>query len=56
LQLVVEGNSSAKIAGLLGLSSATVDTYRSRLMAKLHIDNIPDLVRYAIRQGLISID
>ncbi len=56
LQLVVEGNSSAKIAELLGLSSATVDTYRSRLMAKLHIDNIPDLVRYAIRHGLISID
>ncbi len=56
LQLVVEGHSSAKIAGLLGLSSATVDTYRSRLMAKLHIDNLPDLVRFAIRHGLISVD
>ena len=53
---MVEGHSSAKIAGLLGLSSATVDTYRSRLMAKLHIDNLPDLVRFAIRHGLISVD
>lgn len=56
LQLVVEGLSSAKIAGMLGLASATVDTYRSRLMAKLHIDNLPDLVRFAIRNGLISLD
>ena len=56
LQLVVEGNSSAKIAAQLGLASTTVDTYRSRMMAKLHIDSLPDLVRFAIRQGLLPLD
>jgi DNA-binding NarL/FixJ family response regulator len=56
LQLVVEGHSSAKIGTFLGLSSSTVDTYRSRLMAKLHIDNVPDLVRFAIRHGLLKLD
>lgn len=56
LQLVVEGHSSTEIAAMLGLASATVDTYRSRLMAKLHINNVPHLVRFAIREGLLSLD
>lgn len=56
LQLVVEGRSSAEIAEMLGLSTSTVDTYRSRLMQKLQIANIPDLVRLAIREGLLPLD
>lgn len=56
LQLVVEGFSSAEIGSMLGLASTTVDTYRSRLMAKLHINNLPELVRFAIRQGLLPPD
>ena len=52
LQLVAEGKSSVEIAGLLVLSPKTVETYRSRLMDKLGIDNVPDLVRFAIRHGL----
>ena len=56
LQLVVEGKSSAEIAELLGLSTSTVDTYRSRLMQKLQVSNIPDLVRLAIREGLLPLD
>ena len=56
LQLVVEGHSSAAIASTLGLASTTVDTYRSRLMAKLQVNNVPELVRFAIRHGLLPLD
>ena len=52
LQLVVEGKTSPEIAGILSLSSKTVETYRSRLMHKLGINNIPALVKFAIRHGL----
>jgi DNA-binding NarL/FixJ family response regulator len=52
LQLVVEGKSSAEIAATLFLSPATVDTYRSRLMHKLDIDDLPGLVKFAIQHGL----
>jgi DNA-binding NarL/FixJ family response regulator len=56
LQLVAEGKSSAEIAGILSLSPKTVDTYRSRLMEKLDISDLPALVKFAIRHGLISLD
>jgi DNA-binding NarL/FixJ family response regulator len=56
LQLVVEGRTSAEIGDLLSLSPKTVDTYRSRLMAKLGLANVPDLVRFAIRRGLATLD
>jgi DNA-binding NarL/FixJ family response regulator len=52
LQLVVEGKSSAEIAGILSLSPKTVETYRSRLMQKLNINDIPSLVKFAIQHGL----
>lgn len=52
LQLVVEGKTSAEIAAAIHLSSKTVDTYRSRLMHKLEIHDIPGLVRFAIIHGL----
>jgi DNA-binding NarL/FixJ family response regulator len=52
LQLAVEGKSSARIAQIMGLSSKTVDTYRSRLMAKLGVDNFRDLIRFAVEHGL----
>jgi DNA-binding NarL/FixJ family response regulator len=52
LQLTVEGATSAGIAGKLGLSPKTVDTYRSRLMEKLGVQNLPELVRFAIKHGL----
>jgi DNA-binding NarL/FixJ family response regulator len=56
LQLVVEGRSSADIATLLYLSPKTVDTYRSRLMHKLGIRDLPSLVKYAIQHGLTPLD
>jgi DNA-binding NarL/FixJ family response regulator len=55
MKLIVEGNTSNEVAALLGVSSKSVDTYRSRLMAKLEIDDLPGLVKFAIRQGLTSV-
>ena len=55
-QLVIEGMSSAEIARLLGLSPKTIDTYRSRMMRKLGVRNLLDLVRFAILNGLISLE
>ncbi|MHB0878002.1 MAG: response regulator [Anaerolineae bacterium] len=56
LQLVVEGRSSAEIAKALFLSPKTVDTYRSRLMSKLGIGDLPTLVKFAIQHGLTSLE
>ena len=56
LQLVVEGKSSAEIAGLIFLSPKTVETYRSRLMQKLGIKDLPGLVKFAIQHGLTPIE
>ena len=54
LKLVVEGRTSKEIAAIIGTKPASVHTYRSRIMAKLNINDIASLVRYAIRQGLIK--
>ncbi|MBC8319289.1 MAG: response regulator transcription factor [Bacteroidetes bacterium] len=54
LQLVAEGKTSSEISKLLYLSVKTVDTYRSRLMQKLGINNITGLVKFALQHGLIS--
>jgi DNA-binding NarL/FixJ family response regulator len=54
LQLIAEGKSSKEIGDALHLSVKTVETHRSRLMLKLNLHNVASLVRYAIRQGLIS--
>jgi DNA-binding NarL/FixJ family response regulator len=54
LQLTVEGRSSAEIASMLMLSPKTVETYRSRLMHKLGFRDLPSLVKFAIRHGLIA--
>lgn len=56
LQLVVEGKTSAEIGQMLSISSKTVDTYRSRIMGKLNIADLPNLVKFAIQHGLISLD
>ena len=52
LQLVVEGQSSAAIAATLALSPKTIETYRSRLMQKLGIGDLPTLVKFAVEHGL----
>lgn len=52
LQHVVEGRTSAEIAAILSLSPKSVETYRSRLMLKLGIANIPALVKFALQHGI----
>lgn len=56
LQLLVEGKTHAEIAEILVLSPKTVATYRSRLMRKLAIDDLPSLVKFAIRHGLTPLE
>jgi DNA-binding NarL/FixJ family response regulator len=55
LQLVVEGKSSADIAQTLFISPKTVETYRSRLMQKLGINDLPRLIKFAIQHGITSL-
>jgi two-component system response regulator NreC len=52
LQLVVEGNTNAKIAEKLHLSPNSVGTYRSRIMRKLNMPDLPSLIKFAIQQDL----
>ena len=54
LQLVGEGKSSKEIAVVLGISTKTVESHRTRLMQKLDIHETAGLVRYAIRRGLVQ--
>ena len=56
LVMVARGKSSAAIGEELHLSPKTVDTYRSRLMAKLELADVPALVRWALREKLIDLD
>lgn len=53
LKLVLDGRTSKEIAALLGVRPASVHTYRSRIMAKLEVNDLANLVRLAIRHGLI---
>lgn len=54
--MVVNGGSSAAIGQSLSLSPKTVDTYRSRLSAKLGVGDVPSLVRLAVKHRLIDAD
>jgi len=56
IAMVVRGMSSAEIGRQLHLSPKTVATYRSRLMAKLGVSDVPALVRQAIRHKLVDTD
>jgi two-component system, NarL family, invasion response regulator UvrY len=56
ITMVVTGQSSTMIGQQLHLSPKTVDTYRSRLMAKIGVSDVTALVRFAIRTGLIDAD
>ena len=55
LQLIVEGRTSAEVAERLSLSPKSVDTYRSRMMKKLEIEDLANLVKFAIRHGITSL-
>ncbi|MFW5827608.1 MAG: response regulator [Alkalispirochaeta sp.] len=54
LQMLAEGVSNNSIAHTLNLSAKTVETYRSRLMHKLKVNSFAELVRLAVRGGLVD--
>lgn len=56
LKLLAQGLSIKEIAFELGISYKTVHTFRSMLMQKLRIDNMAELIKFAIRRNLISMD
>lgn len=56
LQLAVEGKSNKEIADILYLSPKTVETYHSRLMQKLGINDLPSLVKFAIQHGITPLE
>jgi len=56
LQLVAEGKTSQEIAERLSISPKTVDTYRSRLMHKIGLDDMAGVVKFAIQHGVISLE
>jgi DNA-binding NarL/FixJ family response regulator len=56
LKLIVEGHTSSQVAALLGLSPKSIDTYRSRMMNKLEINDLASLVKFAIRHGVTSLE
>lgn len=56
LQMIAEGHSTKEIATRLDLSVKTVETHRAAIMNRLDIHDVPGLVRYAIRAGLITTD
>jgi DNA-binding NarL/FixJ family response regulator len=56
LQLLAEGKSSKDIAGRLSIAVPTVETHRRQIMDKLSLRTIAELTKYAIREGLTSLE
>jgi DNA-binding NarL/FixJ family response regulator len=54
LQLIAEGKNTKEIASDLDISVKTVESHRLQLMERLNVHDVPGLVRYAIRNGLVS--
>jgi DNA-binding NarL/FixJ family response regulator len=56
LQLISEGRSTKEIAATLHISVKTVETHRLQIMEKLNIHSVAELTKYAVRQGLTSLE
>jgi len=54
LQLIAEGKTNKEIAAALNLSVYTVDAHRGRIMEKLNVHSVSELVRFAVRAGLVN--
>jgi DNA-binding NarL/FixJ family response regulator len=54
LQMIAEGKTNKEIANILNLSVYTVEAHRGKVMEKLNLHNTGDMVRFALRNGLIS--
>ena len=55
LRLLAGGNCTKEVASQLNLSTKTVETYRLNLMKKLNITSMANLVRYAVREGIVDV-
>ena len=56
LHLIAEGHTNVEVAARLFISPRTAETHRANVMRKLNLQNHTDVVRYAIRRGIISAD
>jgi len=56
LQLMTEGKGTKEIAAILNASPKAIESIRHRIMQKLKIDNLADLTKYAIQEGLTTLD
>ena len=56
LQMLAEGKSTKQVAYDLYVSVKTIETHRQNIMHKLNINNLADLIKFAIREGLTSLD
>jgi DNA-binding NarL/FixJ family response regulator len=54
VKLIAEGHSGRQVAAILGISAKTVETHRTNVMRKLDVHSVTDLVRYAIRNNLVT--
>ena len=56
LQLIAEGKSTKEVADFLGVSVKTIETHRHNIMENLNLHSVAELTKYAIREGLTSVD
>ena len=56
LQLIAEGKSTKEVADGMGVSVKTIETHRHNIMEKLNLHSVAELTKYAIREGLTSVD
>ena len=56
LRLTVEGKTAREMADLLHLSPKTIEKHRASMMHKLELHNLSELIKYAIRKGLIEVE
>jgi two-component system, NarL family, response regulator NreC len=54
LQLLAEGKANKEVAAMLNLSIYTVETHRTHILQKLNLHNVPQLILYAVRKGIIA--
>lgn len=56
LQLLAEGNTTKSIAAALSVSTKTIETHRQQIMEKLNLHSVAELTKYAVKEGLTSLD
>ena len=56
LQLLAEGKSTKQVASVLHVSIKTIETHRRQIMRKLNINSLAELIKYAVREGLTTLD